>query len=352
MGTQKLLKGCLPSSQGWWFGRRQTANLAGRRMRACLFLAFFSATFGLRAWAASDPETGIVDDQKISVSEATVLDPMCRLILVEKPGAHLYLGQKKNAALFERPEYAMAKNAEFVHHRCWALLHKFRYFQAKEKNEKKRLVGLFHQDMRYVLNNAPQGWKYIPQILVEQGEMYLLLKDIGKAMQNATRAMGIDQDYGPAYGLLAEGHQALGNSAKALELITEGLRRDPDSKALQRRYTRLGGKPPFPEPYPRIVEARKAKQPPPPTHKEAKPGPESSIKPSMQGNEPPSSLAGKDRIDAPQTKPDNTPTAPPPVKGEPGSSPGQPQAEHKAVPSTPTPAPVGKPGNPYCRFCP
>jgi hypothetical protein len=351
MGTLELPSGYLPNRWGWRPSRRPITCREGAKKWAWLILAFFFATLGLKVWATSDPVTGIVDDRKISVSEAMVLDPVCRLILVEKPGVHLYEWQKANAALFERPEYAMAKNAEFVHHRCWALLHKFRYFQAKEKNEKKRLVGLFHQDMRYVLNNAPQGWKYIPQILVEQGEMYLLLKDIGQAMQNATRAMGIDQDYGPAYGLLAEGHQVLGNSAKALELITEGLRRDPDSKALQRRYTRLGGKPPFPEPYPRIVEARKAKQPPPSTLKEANPGPEPSIKPSMQGNEPPSNLAGKDRIDAPQPKQD-TPTAPPPVKGEQGSSPGQPQAEHKAAPSTPAPVPVGKPGNPYCRFCP
>lgn len=351
MGTQELPKECLPGSLGRRFGRPRTVYLRAGMMWACIFLAVFSASLGLKAWAASDPETGIVDDRKISASEAAVLDPMCRLILVEQPGAHLYLGQKKNAGLFDRPEYAMAKNAEFVHHRCWALLHKYRYFQTKENNEKKRLVGLFHQDMRYVLNNAPQGWKYIPQILVEQGEMYLLLKNTGQAMQNATRALGIDQDYGPAYGLLAEGHQALGNNAKALELITEGLRRDPDSKALQRRYTRLGGKPPFPEPYPRILEARKAKLPPPPTHQEANKASEPSTKPLMPADEPPYSLATKDRTDALPPRQD-APTTLPPQKGEQGSSPEQPHGEHKAVPPTPSPAPVGKPGNPYCRFCP
>jgi hypothetical protein len=107
--------------------------------------------------------------------------------------------------------------------------------------------------------------------------------------------------------MLADFYSGIKQPAKALEIITEGLRHNPDTKSLQRRYTELGGELPYPapiEPTPAVeAEAAKPEEPPTPTP--------NSVEPAA------------------------SPTTVPPAPVEPTAEPQ-----------------IGSPTNPYCRFCP
>jgi hypothetical protein len=93
-----------------------------------------------------------------------------------------------------------------------------------------------------------------------------------------------------------------GVKGKALNVIEEGLRHSPDSKALLRRFKALGGK-----------------IPPPPI------------------------------VAAPQS---NVAKEPSKAAVEPQQSAGQANGEKQAPADAVEPPKIGSPKNPYCRFCP
>lgn len=130
----------------------------------------------------------------------------------------------------------------------------------------------------------------------------------GVAVMNFNKALELRKDYLPVYYALSDAYLYLGKKKEALGVVEEGLKYEPDSKGLLRRFKELGGK-----------------TPPAPI---AKPTPQQ-----------PSTAAG------PGPEPSTSPTATPNKTG--GESP-------VAAPATAQPEPpkIGSPKNPYCRFCP
>lgn len=242
--------------------------------------------------------------------EAGLLDPVCKLILVEKPRIHEDENkQTQNAALFNRPEYRMAKNALALHHRCWATVWRMRYFNAVSAIDKNTYMAKFHGDMNFMINTTrylPPNWEYMPLMHVEIGEMYLWDKKYTEATSEAYKALNQNPDFAQAYSLLIKVYIAIGQKKKALDTITEGLKRNPQSRTLKRAYDEAGGKPPYPEPY---------AQPPEPE----------PVAPTIETKSP----DGAPPV-AEQSKQSETTTAPPSA----------------IIPESPP-----KP-NPYCRFCP
>lgn len=167
------------------------------------------------------------------------MDPVCRLILIEKPGIHL----RKNMSgreILSSPQYEMAKDAPFLHHRCWALIAKQRYFSTTDKGKKAQHLGAFNGDMNYVINNAPKGWKYLPQIYTEVGQMNLLLRFYSAAILSANKAINSSRSHIDAYVLLSDAYRGLGGSEnQAKKYILEGLAIEPGNKQLMNRATRL-----------------------------------------------------------------------------------------------------------------
>lgn len=297
-----------------YFSRMIRACITGNHAGLAMLVAILMIVFSINPANAREV---IVQGEPVSPTEAARLDPVCKLIIVEQPMIHLEQRRKEFAQLFDRPEYHMAKNADWVHHRCWAMISKQRSFAAyspksRLKYSPKWYAKLFHDDMNYIFKVAPSNWKYMPQMLYEDGDMYLIQRDYGNASKNAIRAIGLDPKYSRSYELLADTYSQMGNKRKALETTTEGLKHDPTSKRLIRRHVELGGTPP-------VVAAQPAAEA------------SAAIEPPLAPIEP-----------APVTEPVETPSV--------VNAPATDAQEVQAAP--PPAAPPQSKTNPYCRFCP
>lgn len=194
----------------------------------------------------------MIDGIMITPQEEQQLEPVCKLILFERPDVHLNQSRAEAVALFSRPEYDMAKDADFLHHRCWALVSRSRYFRAKTNRERGRFLSAFVDDMKYVINasvkqKGPNGWKYLPLVRTELAELYLYEKQYVKVITELNAAINQDRGYAKAYAFLADTYIGMGDKAKALNIVSEGLAWASGANALQRRYRELGGKLPYPD---------------------------------------------------------------------------------------------------------
>ncbi|HNA81056.1 MAG TPA: tetratricopeptide repeat protein [Thiobacillaceae bacterium] len=312
-----------------------------------LAAAALAALMGVtQALALSDVNQGVVNNQKISSAEYAAMDPVCRLILVDKPFAHGFNQQKENVELLSRPEYLMAKDAGYIHHRCWAIIAKHRYFAERDKAKRDENRASFYGDMNYVLQNAPKDWRFLPQIHTEIGQFALYEQDYRKAILSANNAINQDRTYADAYVLLADTYQAMNDKEKAKKTIQDGLAADPTSRALARRAAKYGIKVPEPPPAP----AKPAPTQPAPVKAQGPAEQGAPEKPPVQDAAvvptPPSTPAPVPATPAPAPPP--TPQAPPQTAPE---TPASGATAFPPVEASPAPDAEKKP-NPYCRFCP
>ncbi|MDZ7584279.1 MAG: hypothetical protein U0938_05540 [Thiobacillus sp.] len=200
------------------------------------------------------------------------------------------------------------ENTMHMHHYCDGLRFLDRAYSAMSNK----------QDMKHYLNESIGNFDYVlahtKEDYVMRGEVHVgkarALKLAGRkaeAVAEFSKALRYDINSTDAYQALADHYLETGSKTKALEMATEGLRRNPDSKGLKRRYTELGGKLPYPLPIETVpVEAQVA-------------------------------------------KPDETAASTPASPAEPAT--GTPATATPAVESIAAPK-IGSPKNPYCRFCP
>ena len=177
------------------------------------------------------------------------------------------------------------------------------------------------QDMKYYLETAIDNFNYVlghtKEDDVKRGEVHVgkarALKLLGRKAEAAAefnKALSYKLDTPDVYRALADHYQETGNKQKSLEMATEGLKRNPNSKGLKLRYTELGGKLPYPEAVAKTLPAEE---------------PKAAAKPEAA---PPSGGATNQAADG------ANPTAP-------------------TVPTPQIDPPkIGTPTNPYCRFCP
>ena len=198
-----------------------------------------------------------------------------------------------------------------IHHYCAGLnfLNKARGMSSA--STKDVLIATV-REFDYVLSHADPAFYLRAEILMNRGIALSMLRRNGEAMGNLLKAIELDPRLPRAYMSLADLYAAQKNRSKALATVTEGLRHNPDTKSLQRRFTELGGK----LPYPAAVEAVAAPAPQTPA-----------------AETPPEEIATPAPV---QQKP-----------AEPAANLGTPSEAGPA-----TPPPIGTTGNPYCRFCP
>ena len=172
--------------------------------------------------------------------------------------------------------------------------------------------------MRFNLNNAIDGCDYVlghttpsfymrPEVHLQKGKALLLYKKEGMAAVEFMKAIEGNPALAQAYLELADIQTRDKKRQEALKTVSEGLRQVPDYKPLQRRYTALGGKLPYPEP--------------------------------VKKTEPASAV---DAIATDKSQPTSPQTTDSPASG----------ATSATSPSADPSEKIGVPGNPYCRFCP
>ena len=283
------------------------------------FLAVFLV--GIVGAVAVPGQAAVVRGETVTAAETATMPPLCKLIVVDKPNAHIdRYAQQKHAALFDRPEYRMAKNAYHVHHWCRAVISRMRYYAARSEQQRRAYMGDFYDEMDYVIRNTDPAWPYMPMMHAEKGEMYLVDKKLPEAMNQALSAIKLNPAFTRGYVLLVNVYTAMGQKDKALEAATEGVRNNPASNALKKMYDGLGGAKPYPAPI----------------AKTDKPAPAPAAKPEEQEPAMPLPPLATDEFKAA----DEEAAVPQPLR----------QPEDAAAPPPAAPEPPGP--KKYCRFCP
>ncbi len=231
-----------------------------------------------------------------------MLEPVCALVLAAQHsgGESVWYEKLRNNPVLDQPENLIAKGAQSFHHYCWAELHMARYYSARTILEKRARLQDASGDYGYMITKPeflPLNWPYLPKMHLKYGGVASLMGKDQEAINSFLQAIKLDPSYELAYSALSDFMQKKGSKAKAFEYVVEGLKHNPDSKRLKRRYTELGGKLPYPAPY---VKA------------------------------------------TPSTAPE------PAASSAPVTTPAEP---NRAATESPK-EPMGTPSNPYCRFCP
>ncbi|MEW6415629.1 MAG: hypothetical protein AB1482_10295 [Pseudomonadota bacterium] len=195
----------------------------------------------------------------------------------------------------------LGPSAGWNNHTCYGINWINRYYKSRTGREKRDSLQNALGDFNYSITKLPPDFPLMPEIRMYRGITYALMDRAGEAAADLQQAIRMSPGLVRAYNELADLYESkLGQRGKALETITEGLRHNPDVPSLQRRYTRLGGKLPYPEPL-------------------ARPAPAVA--------EPPAA-----------------PVQAAPQEAAPAAGAGTAQDAEKPK--------IGNPKNPYCRFCP
>lgn len=208
--------------------------------------------------------------------------------------------QVKFAAQTDSPEWKMwadrlAPNFGDIHHYCVALNNVNRYWGARSALDRGYYLKVAMDNFNYMVKAAKPGFPLLAELYSNRGDVFKLQGQPGQAIEDYNHAIASNPQAARPYLQLIDLYERQKLREKSLKVATEGLRNDPDSKALQRRYLELGGKRPFPKPVSTEADATK---------------PDSDTETSASKTVPP--------VDSPDES--------------------QPK--------------IGSPTNPYCRFCP
>lgn len=228
-------------------------------------------------------------------SEMASLPPYCKVKLKSPPNS---------------PEYAawsatLGKDFLHTHHYCAGINFLNRSYAARTKQDKRSILRDAETNLQYMVSHAEPTYSLMPDVYLNLGVVYSLSNQPVQAITHFNKAIELNPRLPRAYAGLADYYLSTKQKAKALETVTEGLRYNPDTRSLQRRYTELGGKQPYPEP----------------------------VK-----SEPAQTATPAETMAEPAAEPAATATQP---------------VEAAPAQTTETPEPkIGSPTNPYCRFCP
>lgn len=277
-----------------------------------VFIRALSYLLGLSIATVSFAQAIMVRGETLKASEIDTMPPVCKLIVVDMPYVHLGAGAgpiKEFASLFEEPRYQMAKNNIHLHHYCWALVSKQRYFRERDKNKRNHYLRVFNGDIDYVIQHSDKSWLYLDVMIVEQGQMQMILGNYRAALAKADQALKYQPNSEHAYLLKTDAYKNMGNKTAAIAAGKLGLEKNPDSTRLRKRLERLGQTvPPLAERKPPPVEDVRSRE-------------------SDAGEKTPSASA--------------LPGTPPP-----------PQNSATGVVTPTETETIGTKNNPYCRFCP
>jgi tetratricopeptide (TPR) repeat protein len=252
------------------------------------------ALFFARAHAA--------EPHRPSEAEFNNLPPYCKAKLISRIGS----------ADYRQWEGTLGKDFVHTHHYCFALNFINRYYRSRSAQEKNFNLNSAMNNLDYMITHADPGYSLMPEIYQNRGLVRALMGRHGEAVADMNKAIELNPHQVKAYNVLADHYGSTRQQQKALETIMEGLRYNPDVRSLQRRYTELGGKLPYPEPI--------------------QPGPVDASASSPKAEAlPPAAPVEAAPAEAPAGIGDAAPTA----------------SQEPAKDSK-----IGSPTNPYCRFCP
>jgi len=226
------------------------------------------------------------------------------------------------ALIYDGHDTSDRNNWGHMHHFCDCMRFTNRAV-AKTGSSRDYELGRAIDGCDYVLSHTQPDFDMRGDVYLQKGKALRMAGKDSLAAAEFIKALSINPDLVNARTALGDFYARIGKREEALNVISEGLKHVPDSKALQRRYTELGGKLPYPEP----LKPEKPTMAPP---TEELP-PASATDPSIEKTPNPEQKN-------PETLPPNDTSA----------TPKQPSSPPEPGSATP----IGTPSNPWCRFCP
>jgi hypothetical protein len=250
------------------------------------FAGFVASThvMAVEPWAPTD-------------SEFASLPPFCKVRM--KSGS--------SSPDYKMWESTLGKDFVHTHHYCAGLNFINRYYRARTKNDKNFNLQNAEDNLKYMIAHAEPTYSLMPDVYLNLGKVYALSGQPAQAIIYLNKAIELNPRQPAAYSALADYYTKSKQTAKALEIVTDGLRYNPDTNSLQHRYKELGGKLPYPAP----------------------------VEPAQ--------------IEHPVAQPAVEAVAPVPPRTTPAAPDVESPATSTQEPSRPG---IGSPANPYCRFCP
>ncbi|MDP2025298.1 hypothetical protein [Sulfuriferula sp.] len=265
-------------------------------------LSLAAALFGLFLTVSAHAEE-VLPWTPITQAEFKMLPPYCAV----------RLKNDRSTPEWKLWEARLGPGFNDVHHYCGALVHLQRYYGATSQKIKSLFLQEAIHNLDYVIHANVAGFPLLPDVYADKGRTLLLQKKDGEAVQAFLQAIKLNPATVSAYVALSDLSSKEGNKQKALQYAEEGLKNEPDNRALQRRYKVLSGHAfvsPVASDKPAEANAMKAADP------------------GMTGIVAPTTPV------SPSTKTDIAP-----VTTAPASAVDDGQK-------------IGSPTNPYCRFCP
>lgn len=228
-----------------------------------------------------------------SKTELSALPPYCAARFDEKSDA------------FKTWKASMGPDFVHIHHYCAGLNFVNRSYSMASTKSRMEMLNAAVRNFDYILTHTQPSFYLRPDALMNRGIALSMMQNQGEAIGSLHKAIEMNPRLPRAYMTLADLYDKIKDRGKALETISDGLRHNPDTKSLQRRYTELGGKLPYPEP----IRPEQA--------------------PDTQAITP--TDAASSAVTATPTEPD--------------------KSEPVATPASAEQPKIGSPNNPYCRFC-
>lgn len=277
-------------------------------MYPATFLLILSALFAHTATAGAAGTIALYYIGDVTQSEFNALPSYCQKLVEDNP--ELFTGKSLTP-----DEQAQVRGIGGGHHYCRIPVLRGRYYRERKPHIKSFLLSEIVSEANYVITHSQPDAPLLANTYLEKARALLDSGQEAKAIVEYLNAIQTDPKFTSPYLDMARIHVRLNNKSKALALIAEALKHNPDSKALRKRYVELGGQMPYPTPYPA---------------KEA------------QIQQPPEQEKPKDVV------PTERPTATPAIASKGRHDSDKPVQQDKTPKGS-----INKPSdNPFCRFCP
>lgn len=168
--------------------------------------------------------------------EMALLPPYCKytqLIRDKVPGGSDPVEAQRWQALLGPSFFNM-------HHYCWGLIKTNRgVLLARSELARTTYLSYSISEFDYVIERAPADFILLPEVLTKKGEVLIRLGKGPIALVSLERAAELKPDYWPPYAHMSDYYKGAGNTAKAREVLKQGLSFAPDAPALKRRLAEL-----------------------------------------------------------------------------------------------------------------
>jgi len=175
-----------------------------------------------------------------TVNAATYSEPTAAELRLLPPVCTARLGPKNQVTKFQEPFHNTL-------HYCMGRTFLNRYYSSFNRGDAATNLKLASDEFGYLVEHWYPDYP-AADIFLHRGIVLSLMKKNAEAVTDLTKSLSYDPRSVRTYLTLANIYGNQKQQKKALEVVTEGLRHAPESKALKQRYEELGGKLPYPEP--------------------------------------------------------------------------------------------------------